>query len=182
MEEFKIEEEANPFIFTCLSPEDNLKIIVNTLLYNKENHVEILVTTLNTQFKVHFWGWKSPFLPIVATSCFRGNVLCLKGVRSYFKGVVLAPSHVSRRLFECDKRLEWVNHSPVGDKWVMTDPHEPLKFKINNSLSRIRHRKPATRGAWCSLNSLELGPESLYKVAWHDKSESKSSQTGSNDT
>ena len=44
----------------------------------------------------------------------------IKGVRSYFKGVVLAPSHVSRRLFECDKRLEWVNHSPVGDKWVMT--------------------------------------------------------------
>ena len=46
----------------------------------------------------------------------------------------------------------------------MTDPHEPLKFKINNSLSRIRHRKPATRGAWCSLNSLEIGPESLYNL------------------
>ena len=46
----------------------------------------------------------------------------------------------------------------------MTDPHEPLKFKINNSLSRIRHRKPATRGAWCSLNSLEIGPESLYII------------------
>ena len=33
---------------------------------------------------------------------------------------VLAPSFVWQRLFECDKRLEWVNHSPVGDKWVMT--------------------------------------------------------------
>ena len=44
----------------------------------------------------------------------------------------------------------------------MTDPHEPFKFKINNPLSRIRHRKPTTRGAWCSQNSLEIGPESLY--------------------
>ena len=87
---------------------------------------------------------------------------CITGFRSYFKGVVLAPSHVSRRLFECDKRLEWVNHSSVADKWVMTDPHEPLKFKINNPLSRIQYRKPTTRGAWCSQNSLEIGPESLY--------------------
>ena len=85
----------------------------------------------------------------------------LKGFRSYFKGVVLAPSYVCRRLFECDKRLEWVNHSPVGDKWVMTDPHEPFKFKTNNPLSRIPHRKPTARGAWCSKNSLEIGPESL---------------------
>ena len=47
----------------------------------------------------------------------------------------------------------------------MNDPHEPLKFKINNPLSRIRHRKPTTRGAWCSQNSLEIGPESLYYAA-----------------
>ena len=64
----------------------------------------------------------------------------------FSKEMYLAPSHVSRRLFEYDKRLEWVNHFPVGDKWVMTDPHEPLNFKINNPLSRIRHRKPTTRG------------------------------------
>ena len=68
---------------------------------------------------------------------------------------VLAPSFVWQKLFECDKRLEWVNHSPVGDKWVMshdrptrpTHMTDPLKFKINNPLSRICHRKPTTRGA-----------------------------------
>ena len=75
----------------------------------------------------------------------------------------LAPSHVSRRLFECDKRLEWVNHFPVGDKWVMTDPHEPLKFKINNPLSRIRHRKPTTRGRMCSQNHRISDGNNLYK-------------------
>ena len=32
------------------------------------------------------------------------------------KEMYLAPSHVSRRLFECDKRLELVNHSLVGDR------------------------------------------------------------------
>ena len=74
----------------------------------------------------------------------------------------LAPSHVSRRLFECDKRLEWVNHSPVGDKWVMTDPHKPLKFQINNPLSRIRHRKPNTRGRMCSENLFIFGGKDLY--------------------
>jgi len=67
---------------------------------------------------------------------------------------VLAPSFVWQRLFECDKRLEWVNHSPVGDKWVMTNPHEPLKFKINNPLSRIRHRKSATRGRTLMIKRL----------------------------
>ena len=51
----------------------------------------------------------------------------------------------------------------------MTDPHEPLKFKINNPLSRIRHQKPNARGAWCSQNSLEIGPESLYLIKFREQ-------------
>ena len=53
----------------------------------------------------------------------------------------LAPSHVSRRLFECSK---------------------PLKFKINNPLSRIRHRKPTTRGRICSQNHRISDGNNLY--------------------
>ena len=34
----------------------------------------------------------------------------------------------------------------------MTNPHEPLKFKISNPLTRIRHRKSATRGRMCLQN------------------------------
>ena len=85
-------------------------------------------------------------------------------VAIFSKEMYLAPSHVSRRLFECDKSLEWVNHSPVGDKWVMTDPHEPLKFKINNPLSRIRHRKSTTRGRMCSQNPRISDGNNLYFV------------------
>ena len=98
----------------------------------------------------HAIGCQSPMsvkeYQLILKGLFKCFFILITEFRSYFKGVVLAPSHVSRRLFECDKRLEWVNHFPVGDKWVMTDPHEPLKFKTNNLLSRIRHRKPTTRG------------------------------------
>ena len=45
----------------------------------------------------------------------------------------------------------------------MTDPHEPLKFKINNPLSRIRHRKPTTRGRMCSQNLSIFGGKDLYE-------------------
>ena len=51
------------------------------------------------------------------------KVYHVNNVAIFSKEMYLAPSHVSRRLFEYDNRLEWVNHSPVGDKWVMTDPH-----------------------------------------------------------
>ena len=44
----------------------------------------------------------------------------------------------------------------------MTDPHEPLKFKINNPLSRIRHRKSTTRGRMCSQNPRISGGNNLY--------------------
>ena len=44
----------------------------------------------------------------------------------------------------------------------MTDPHEPLKFKINNPLSRIRHRKPTTRGRMCSQNHRISDGNNLY--------------------
>ena len=92
------------------------------------------------------------------------NIVATKSKEMY-----LAPSHVSQRLFGCDKRLEWVNHSPVADKWVMTDPHDPIKFKINNPLSRIRHRKPATRGRMCSQNLLIFNGKDLYKSVFYLK-------------
>ena len=44
----------------------------------------------------------------------------------------------------------------------MTDPHDPIEFKINNPLSRIRHRKPATRGRMCSQNLLIFNGKDLY--------------------
>ena len=44
----------------------------------------------------------------------------------------------------------------------MTDPHEQLKFKINNPLSRNRHRKPTTRGRMCSQNLLIISGNNVY--------------------
>ena len=43
---------------------------------------------------------------------------------------------------------------------VMTDSQEPLKFKMNNPLSRIRHR----RGRMCSRNLLFISDKWLYKL------------------
>ena len=43
----------------------------------------------------------------------------------------------------------------------MTIPHEPLKFKINNPLSRIRHRKSATRGRTLTIKRLNNVYENL---------------------
>ena len=34
--------------------------------------------------------------------------------------------------FESDKRLDWVNHSPVGDKWVMTHDRPTRTIQIQN--------------------------------------------------
>ena len=123
-----------------------LRLSIETLNQYSQNEswLRLSIETLNHPPKTTIVS--SPSLFVTVTNEDRDWPVYLKGFRFYFKRVVLAPSHVSRRLFECDKRLEWVNHSPVGDKWVMTDPHEPLKFKINNPLSRIRHRKSATRG------------------------------------
>ena len=110
---------------------------------------------------------KGTVLPVDSTSLKGKYRTCpIKIVAIKSKEMYLAPSHVSQRLFGCDKRLEWVNHSPVADKWVMTDPHKPLKFKINNPLSRIRHRKPATRGRMCSQNLLIFNGKDLYKMGW----------------
>ena len=58
----------------------------------------------------------------------------------------LAPFIGWKRLFERDKRLEWVYHSLVGYKWVITKQYEPLKIKINdsvieNSTLKIRRTK-----------------------------------------
>ena len=128
---------------------------------------DILLDSITVKIiqKVHFarslfidWTTGGPTLDILMsqsntrTSHFFKFFQIINIVAISIKEMYLAPSHVSRRLFECDRRLEWVNHSPVGDKWVMTDPHEQLKFKINYPLSRIRHRKPATRGRMCSQN------------------------------
>ena len=77
--------------------------------------------TINGRMKEHLWLKEASIL-----------IDIIKGFRSYFKGLILAPvapRHVmSGEDFLCGKRLE----------------------------------KSAARGAWCSQNSLEIGPESLY--------------------
>ena len=76
-------------------------------------------------------------------------------IKRYIRHPFLFGEGVWRSLFECDKRLEWVYQSPVGNKWVMINPYEPLKFEINEPLPRIW-------GCMCSQNLLITSVKYLY--------------------
>ena len=58
--------------------------------------------------------------------------------------------------------FDFLNRLIGDDRWLSSYNDTYLAMIFKAALYRIRHRKPTARGAWCSLNSLEIGPESLY--------------------
>ena len=111
------------------APSNSVQVFLFNMIYNQNQRwAASHVTSLSHVFK--FWSVTVANLPRVCRD----------------RGVTVTG------LFGCDKRLKWEYNYPVGGKWVMTNPHEPLKFKISNPLTRIRHRKSAARGRMCSQN------------------------------